>query len=59
MENTYLLMRKSGGVPEASWLTIMFPKIGYPTHQGTSLHCHLPPSKIPKRIEVTQHTIGG
>ena len=26
MENIYLLMRKSGGVPEASWLVIVFPK---------------------------------
>ena len=26
LENTHLLMRKSAGVPEASWLATMFPK---------------------------------
>ena len=44
MENTYLLIRKSGGVPEASWLTIMFPK-NWISHSSGNFSA-LPPSAI-------------
>ena len=53
MENIYLLIRKSGGVPEDSWLMIVFPK-NWRSHSSGNFSA-LPPSaiKIPKRIEVT------
>ena len=44
MEGTNLLMRKSAGVPEASWLATMFPK-NWISHSSGNFSA-LPPSTI-------------